>query len=62
MEVTVMVRSILLRGFDQGMAEKIGDYMEKSGIKFIKKAVPTAISKNSKGQKVVTFKQGDDEI
>lgn len=25
--VTVMVRSILLRGFDQQIANKIGDYM-----------------------------------
>ena len=26
-DVTVMVRSILLRGFDQEVANKIGDYM-----------------------------------
>lgn len=26
-DVTVMVRSILLRGFDQQMANKIGEYM-----------------------------------
>lgn len=32
--------------------------MENSGIKFIKKAVPTSITKNSKGEKVVTYKQG----
>lgn len=40
-DVTVMVRSILLRGFDQQIANKIGDYMEGMGINFIKKAVPT---------------------
>merc|ERR1719271_1832436 len=28
-DVTVMVRSILLRGFDQDMANKIGAYMER---------------------------------
>lgn len=56
-DVTVMVRSILLRGFDQQMANKIGDYMEKSGIKFIKRAVPVSITKNSQGKKVVTYKQ-----
>jgi thioredoxin reductase (NADPH) len=28
-DVTVMVRSIFLRGFDQQMANKIGDYMEQ---------------------------------
>ena len=28
-DTTVMVRSILLRGFDQDMADRIGDYMAK---------------------------------
>ena len=60
--VTIMVRSIFLRGFDQQIANKIGDYMEKSGVKFIKKAVPIKIELNSAGRKVVTFKQGEDEI
>jgi len=35
-DTTVMVRSILLRGFDQDMANRVGDYMEQSGIKFLK--------------------------
>ena len=61
-DVTVMVRSIFLRGFDQQMANKIADYMERHGVKFIKKAVPTNIVKNSQGMKVVTYKQGEDEI
>lgn len=26
-DVSIMVRSILLRGFDQQLAEKVGDYM-----------------------------------
>eukprot|EP00106_Octopus_bimaculoides_P012620 XP_014780062.1 PREDICTED: thioredoxin reductase 1, cytoplasmic-like [Octopus bimaculoides] len=38
LDVTVMVRSILLRGFDRQMAELIGDNMEDHGIKFIHKA------------------------
>ncbi len=42
-DVTVMVRSILLRGFDQQMANIIGDYMEKHGIGFIRGSVPTEI-------------------
>ncbi|XP_071478717.1 thioredoxin reductase 1, cytoplasmic-like [Diadema antillarum] len=49
-DVTVMVRSILLRGFDQDMAEKIGTYMEKHHIKFIRKAVPTKIEMVEEGQ------------
>ena len=57
-----MVRSIFLRGFDQQLANKIGDYMEKAGVKFIKQAVPTSIRLKSQGRKVVTYKQGEDEI
>ena len=40
------------------MANKVGDYMKKTGIKFIRGAVPTGFAKNSSGQKVVTYKQG----
>uniref|UniRef100_A0A183AEW3 thioredoxin-disulfide reductase (NADPH) n=1 Tax=Echinostoma caproni TaxID=27848 RepID=A0A183AEW3_9TREM len=42
-DTTVMVRSILLRGFDQQMAEKIGEYMSKHGTKFIRPCVPTSV-------------------
>lgn len=59
-DVTIMVRSIFLRGFDQQIANKIGDYMSHSGVKFIKQAVPTSIQLNSSGRKVVAYKQGED--
>jgi thioredoxin reductase (NADPH) len=39
-DVTVMVRSILLRGFDQEMANRIGDFMQLHGTKFIRGTVP----------------------
>ena len=39
-DVTVMVRSILLRGFDQEVAELIGEYMKNHGVKFIRGTVP----------------------
>jgi len=42
-DTTVMVRSILLRGFDQDMATKIGEYMEGYKLKYIREAVPTAL-------------------
>ncbi|KAL3189524.1 hypothetical protein MRX96_002828 [Rhipicephalus microplus] len=42
-DVTVMVRSILLRGFDQDMAERIGKYMEEEGIRFFRPCVPTKL-------------------
>lgn len=44
------------------MSNKVGDYMEKTGVKFIKKAVPIKIELNSAGKKVVTYQQGEDEI
>ena len=43
LDVTIMVRSILLRGFDQQMAEKVGEYMQNHGIKFIRPCVPTKV-------------------
>lgn len=43
LDVTVMVRSILLRGFDQDMANRAGDYMEIHGVKFLRKFVPTKV-------------------
>ena len=43
LNVTIMVRSILLRGFDQQIAEKIGDFMELEGVKFIRPCVPTKV-------------------
>ena len=46
-DVTVMVRSILLRGFDQQIANKIGDYMASAGVKFIRGAVPLSITLNN---------------
>eukprot|EP01088_Endostelium_zonatum_P016881 TRINITY_DN4745_c0_g1_i1.p1 TRINITY_DN4745_c0_g1~~TRINITY_DN4745_c0_g1_i1.p1 ORF type:complete len:545 (-),score=122.51 TRINITY_DN4745_c0_g1_i1:356-1867(-) len=47
-DTTVMVRSILLRGFDQDMAEKIGEFMANHGTKFIRPATPTKIEKSEK--------------
>jgi thioredoxin reductase (NADPH) len=39
-DVTVMVRSILLRGFDQDMAKRIGAYMGKNNTKFLMEYIP----------------------
>jgi pyruvate/2-oxoglutarate dehydrogenase complex dihydrolipoamide dehydrogenase (E3) component len=56
-DVTVMVRSIFLRGFDQQLANKIGDHMEKIGIKIIRPSVPTKITKKDEGDwKTVEYK------
>ena len=60
-----MVRSILLRGFDQQMAKIIGDHMQKHGIKFIKDATPVEIKKikdGKPGQYMVKYKVGNGKI
>jgi len=59
-DVTVMVRSILLRGFDRDMADKIGDYMEKHGTKFIRGHVPEKLEKTEDGRIKVTWGGGSD--
>jgi len=67
LDVTVMVRSILLRGFDQQCAELIGKYMENNKVKFIKSFVPTKIEKlqdateEKAGLYKVTAKNSDGE-
>lgn len=40
---TVMVRSILLRGFDQQIAGLIGNYMENNGVRFVRGQVPVKV-------------------
>jgi len=44
-DTTVMVRSILLRGFDQEIAEKIGADMAERGVKFIRGATPVSLTR-----------------
>merc|ERR1719309_621930 len=63
-DVTVMVRSIFLRGFDQQCANLIAKHMEAHGVKFIRGAVPTAVEKiadGSPGTLRVTAKSTDGE-
>lgn len=57
-DVTVCVRSVLLRAFDQQCAEKIGGIMAELGTKFIRPATPVSITKQSNGQLKVTFTTG----
>lgn len=61
-DTTVMVRSILLRGFDQDMADRIGKHMLDHGTKFINKATPSKLEKpDPNGPIHVTFNQGGEE-
>jgi thioredoxin/glutathione reductase (selenoprotein) len=49
-DTTVMVRSVLLRGFDQDVANRIAAFMQFSGTKFIRSATPTKIEKLADGR------------
>jgi len=60
-DTTVMVRSIFLRGFDQDMANKVGDYMAERGVKFLRKTVPTKMEKLPDGRIQVMYKPSDGE-
>jgi len=54
-ETSIMVRSILLRGFDQGCANKIGNHMQKKGVQFIRQSVPTKYSRSENGRILVNY-------
>uniref|UniRef100_A0A8C5GIK1 thioredoxin-disulfide reductase (NADPH) n=1 Tax=Gouania willdenowi TaxID=441366 RepID=A0A8C5GIK1_GOUWI len=66
LDVTIMVRSILLRGFDQDMANRAGAHMEEHGIKFLRKYVPIKVEEleaGTPGRLKVTAKSTEtDEI
>eukprot|EP00920_Eleutheroschizon_duboscqi_P037354 GHVT01089556.1.p1 GENE.GHVT01089556.1~~GHVT01089556.1.p1 ORF type:complete len:405 (+),score=96.50 GHVT01089556.1:859-2073(+) len=54
-DVTVAVRSILLRGFDRQCSEKVGRLMAEMGTKFLTEVTPKEMSKTSDGRIKVTF-------
>jgi len=54
-DATVMVRSIVLRGFDQQMANIVADSMKERGIAFLTTTIPTAIDKTPEGRLRVKF-------
>lgn len=60
-DTSIMVRSILLRGFDQDMATRIGDYMAARGTKFINNSVPISFSKSENQVKAVYSQEGKEK-
>lgn len=58
-DATVMVRSILLRGFDQQMATMVGDSMVEKGIKFLHKTQPQSVEKQADGRLLVKYRADD---
>jgi thioredoxin/glutathione reductase (selenoprotein) len=60
-DVTIAVRSILLRGFDRECADRIGAYMEGHNVKFKRSVVPTKLEKVDGGKIKVTFSDGSSD-
>jgi len=52
---TVMVRSIVLRGFDQQMANIIADSMVERGVHFLHKTIPLSVEKQDNGRLFVKY-------
>lgn len=63
-DVTVCVRSVLLRGFDRQCAEKIGQLMVDLGTKFIYNSTPSEITKlpSGKYQVLITDASGAEKV
>lgn len=61
-DATVMVRSVVLREFDQQMATLITDSMIERGIKFLLKRIPLSVEKRSDGKLLVKYQSGDGSI
>lgn len=62
-DTTVMVRSILLRGFDQDMANLIGKHMELTHTKFINGATPSKLERpDPAGPIHVTYSHNNEEV
>lgn len=61
LDVTVAVRSILLRGFDRECADKIDSYMKDHGVKFKRPVTPSKLEKTESDQIKVTFSDGSED-
>lgn len=54
-DTTVMVRSVVLRGFDQQMANLVAEEMQERGVHFIHQAKPKSIQKQDDGRLLVHY-------
>ena len=60
-EVTVLVRSMLLRGFDRDLVETVEKVMQHSGTKIKTGVLPESIVKQDSGKLLVTFTNGESD-
>lgn len=61
-DTTIMVRSIILRGFDQQMANLVAEEMEQRGVNFIYQAKPKAVKKQDDGRLMVHWVDRNGEM
>ncbi|XP_011311994.1 thioredoxin reductase 1, mitochondrial isoform X2 [Fopius arisanus] len=61
-DATVMVRSIVLRGFDQQMANLVAEEMEQRGVHFVHQAKPKALEKQEDGRLLVHWVDKNGEV
>jgi thioredoxin reductase (NADPH) len=61
LDVHIMVRSILLRGFDRECADSIGKYMADQGCTFHMKCSPTKMERTEDGRIKVTWMNSESE-
>jgi len=52
-ETHLMIRSIILRGFDRDMANRVEKCLKNIGIKFIEKSIPISFVKNEENNKII---------
>lgn len=57
-EVTVLVRSMMLRGFDRQIVDKVRDVMLHNGTRIIEGVTPQSIEKLPSGKLLVTYSNG----
>eukprot|EP00033_Pygsuia_biforma_P000293 GCRY01000360.1.p1 GENE.GCRY01000360.1~~GCRY01000360.1.p1 ORF type:complete len:763 (-),score=138.45 GCRY01000360.1:428-2602(-) len=60
-DVHVLVRSILLRGFDRDMARRIEEDMTEMGVKFIRECIPHSLEKQEDGQLLMKWSKTNDK-
>lgn len=60
-DVTVLVRSMMLRGFDREMVAAIKTVMEHAGTKIIEGVLPSSIQKLPSGRLLVTMSNGQSD-
>lgn len=61
-DTTLMVRSIVLRGFDQQMAQIVAEAMETRGVHFIHQAKPKKLEKQADGRLLVDWVDKDGQV